>query len=191
MMAHKTRPGAEGMVSVLLLALLALAGCGQPRTYPTPVEALTEFPGYLSAGNRDSFQLLARRELPLGDVLLYTFAGARPDEMCVATTFVREEGDGRWRAQSVARLGCQAGFPESETIILAYTAGGNITGLATIYGLAPGGEAERVRWTDGEATTTDVEDGYVLVSRPETIPPQMIEILDVEGNVIHIEPGPE
>jgi hypothetical protein len=175
----------------ILLALVFAAGCRQPRTYATQVEALTEFPGYLSAGNRDSFQLLARRELPLGDVLLYTFAGARPNEKCVATTFVSEEGDGRWRAQSAARLGCQAGFPESETIILAYTAGGNITGLATVYGLAPGGATVRVRWTDGEATTADIEDGYLLVSRPETIPPQVIEILDVAGNVIHIEPGPE
>ena len=178
----------------LLFALLTvswLAGCSRQRTYGTPVDALTEFPGYLNAENAHSFQLLARRELPRGDVLLYAFRGTRPEAegmTCVATTFVSESEEGRWRAQSSSNMGCRPDFPDPEEFILRHTAGGNITGLATVYGLAPAGEIARVRWADGEVTTAGIDGGHFLLSRPETVQPDQIEILDAGGNVIHTEP---
>ncbi len=178
-------------IILLLLALALLEGCRQQRTYGMPIDALTEFPGYLNAENAHSFQLLARRELPRGDVLLYAFRGTRPEVegmTCVATTFVSENEEGRWRAQSSSNMGCRPDFPDPEEFILRHTAGGNITGLATVYGLTPAGETVRVRWADGEVTMAGIDDGHVLLSRPETVQPDRIEILDADGNVIHSKP---
>lgn len=172
----------------MLLTGMLLLGCRGERTYGSPGEALVEFPGYLNEANRDSLQVLARREHPLGEVLLYAYDGVRPDEeglTCVATTFVSEEDEGRWRAQSSSKLGCSEAYPDPETIALAHTGGGNITGLATVYGLAPLGETVRVVWQDGLETTAQIENGYVLLSRPETVMPHTIEVLDAAGELIH------
>ena len=176
------------VMPILLIFIIRLGGCRRQQTYGSPGEALLEFPGYLSEANRDSLQVLARREHPLGEVLLYTYGGLRPDEeglTCVATTFVAEEDERRWRAQSSSKLGCSEEYPHPETIALVYTAGGNITGLATVYGLAPVGETVRVVWQDGLETTAAIENGYVLLSRPETVMPHTIEVLNATGEVIH------
>jgi len=45
----------------------------------------------------------------------------------------------------------------------------------------------RVQWVDGLETTEAVEDGYVLVSRPETVMPFSVTVLDTAGTVIHEE----
>lgn len=180
----------QATVLIMALTLILIAGCRRQRTHPTPAEALTEFPGYLNERNRDSYQLLAQREHPMGLVLLYAFGGTGPDEegqMCVGTTFVSEQDGGRWRTQSSGRLGCHADFLQPETITLGLTAGGNITGLTTVYGLAPEGATVRVRWSDGQVSSADIDEGYVLLSRPETVQPEQVEILDADGEVIHRE----
>lgn len=178
----------------ILLALVFAAGCRQPRTYPTPVEALTAFPGYLEGEIPASFQLLARRTIPRGEVLLYAFGGTRPDvagKTCVATTFVSKERDG-WRAQWSSSLGCRNDFPQPDEVVLGCTIGGNITDLATVFGMAPGGAQVRVhwpdwRWPDGLVGFGAIEDGYVLLPHGEPVRPELIEILDEEGRVIHTE----
>lgn len=175
---------------VILMVLLVGVGCRGQRTYGSPVEALTAFPGYLNEDGLDSVQVLAEREIPLGVVLLYAFRGGRPDvegQTCVATTFVSEEDEGRWRAQSSGSMGCATDYPEPDGIVLAHTAGGNITGLATVYGMAQGAATVRVHWVDGLKTTEAVEDGCVLVSRPETVMPYSVTVLDAEGAVMHEE----
>lgn len=176
------------LIPMLLFLSVFLGACRRERTYDSASEALGEFPGYLSQENRDSLQVLARRDHPLGEVLLYAYRGLRPGEeglTCVATTFVSEEDEGRWRAQSSSKLGCDDAHPNPQSMSLAYTAGGNITGLATVYGLAPVGQTLHVVWQDGLETTSQIENGYVLLSRPETVQPHTIEVLDGEGQVIH------
>jgi hypothetical protein len=178
----------------ILLALVFAAGCRQPPTFPTPVEALTAFPGYLDGEIPASFQLLAQRTIPEGEVLLYAFGGSRPDvagRTCVATTFVSKERNG-WRAQSSSSLGCRNDFPQPEEVVLGYTIGGNITDLATVFGMAQGGAQVRVHWPDwrspdGLVGVGAVEDGYVLLPHGESVRPELIEILDEEGRVIHTE----
>ena len=178
---------------IILLAVLGLTiGCGPP-TYETAIAALGEFPGYLREANRDTLQVLARRELPAGDVLVYAFEGVQPDEAgltCVATTYVGEEEGGRWRAQSSAKLGCDDAYPQPQGTVLAHTAGGNISGLATVFGMAPGGATLRVEWADGLVTTDEIENGIALATRPETVQAQAIEVLDDMGQVLHRETRP-
>ena len=178
---------------IILLAVLGLTiGCG-PRTYDSATEALGEFPGYLREANRDTLQVLARRELAPGDVLVYAYEGVQPDEAgltCVATTYVSQEANGRWRAQSSGKLGCDDAYPHPQEIVLALAAGGNINGLATVFGMAPGGATLRVEWVDGLVTTDEIENGIALATRPETVQAQAIEVLDDMGQVLHRETRP-
>lgn len=193
MRKFETKRGTASVVFVLL-ALVVAAGCRQQRTHPTPVEALTEFPGYLAGEIPASFELLAQSTIPRGEVLLYAFGGTRPDvagKTCVATTFVSKEPNG-WRAQSSSSLGCRADFPQPEEPVLAYTIGGNIVDLATVFGMAPGGAQVRVHWPDehwpdGLVGLSAVENGYVLLPHSESVKPEFVEILDEAGRVIHTE----
>lgn len=175
---------------VILIVMLVGVACRGERTYGSPVEALTEFPGYVSEERVDSVRVLAQREMPRGVVLLYAYEGTRPDvegETCVATTFVSEERGGRWRAQSSGGMGCATDYPQPDGVSLAHTAGGNITELATVYGMAPGAATVRVQWVDGVETTEAVENGFVLVSRPETVMPFNVTVLDRAGAMMHVE----
>ncbi len=45
----------------------------------------------------------------------------------------------------------------------------------------------RVQWVDGVETTEAVENGFVLVSRPETVMPFNVTVLDRAGAMMHEE----
>ena len=182
----KRIPKLLALLTIGLLMLLALFAYTRLRPYhATPIEALTEFPGQLSPDTLVSATVLRAEEVAGGQVLLYRYpahlAEASPDTHCIATTFVTQVGIRGWRAQSASRLGCDS-FTAKFTP--AFTVGGNITDLTTVYGLAQEGNEVRVEWSDGVISTVPVVDGIFLQSRPETLTVQSAVLLGENGTVL-------
>jgi hypothetical protein len=176
--------------------MLLATGCGWFRPFhPTPLDALTESPGYLINPDHyiaDSVVALQRQEVAGGLVLLYRWQTRQSQSAgtyCVAATFVTPAGKG-WRAQSSGSLGrafssgCQI---PPDTFAAGYTVGANITSLTTAYGLAPRGDAVRIEWSDGQIDVVSPENGSFLLSRPETLAVRRIELLGADGQVLEDE----
>ena len=97
----------------ILGAVLLVAGCARPF-HPTPLDALTEFPGHLV--NRDmyveeSVEVLQEQEVAGGLALLYRWQSPESQTegtYCAGTTFVTPvvtlKGKG-WRARSSGSVG--------------------------------------------------------------------------------------
>lgn len=171
-----------------ILGLLLLAGCRPQPAHETTVEALTVPPGYLPGGVPASFELLARSVHADGEVevLLYAFGEAETGERCVATTLVRKGRSG-WRPQASGPLTCGVFDPDLEKVLLVYAGGESATKLATIFGAAPGGEMVDVHWADDLVQVSQVQDGYVLVTRQDRVRPRLVEIRDADGTTLHTQ----
>lgn len=181
-------------MGLLASIVLAVAGCDWIKPFhPTPLDALTEFPGYLSQADLGSARVLQQIEVAGGIVLLYRhldrqdrFEGAEQ----LSVTFVTPEGKG-WRAQ--ASGGC--GIPSFGGFVACYAVGGNITPLTSAYGLSEEGSRIRIHWADGETHEVGLADnGSFLLSRPATVQVARIELLDETGQVLAIQDmqqGPE
>jgi len=169
-----------------LAALLWLAtACGgwlRPF-HPTPLDALTEFPGYLSRADLGSVQVLQEREVAGGVVMLYrhTDRGGRlGGEGRLSVTFVTPAGGG-WRAQSSGSCGVSA----ADDWVACCAVGENVTDLTSAYGWGRRGSAVHVEWSDGQTDEVSLdESGTFLVSRPQTVPVRRIELLDENGEAI-------
>jgi hypothetical protein len=175
-------------LAILSLSLL-LSGCAWWRPYhPTPLDALTEFPGYMNQDNLAFVELLQEENVAGGLVLLYRYPLYKPDtasnEHCVATTFVTEEQRNRWRSQSASKIGCGENYPYAEGFMATYTVGGNITDLTTAYGFSNYGSQTRISWSDGVIDLVPIQNGTFLKSRPQTLQVRSIELLDVDGEVL-------
>lgn len=168
---------------IILSLALIISGCSFWRPFhPTPLDALTEFPGYLSEANLSLAQVLRQEKIAGGLVLLYRYPLKKEKKSCFATTFVTQEKNGGWRAQSASRIGCNA-TPVNEFMAI-YTVGGNITALTTAYGLSHFGHEVRIEWSDGLVESVPLEDGTFLKSRPATLQVEKIELLNADGEVV-------
>lgn len=113
-----------------------------------------------------SFELLARSVHADGEVevLLYAFGETESGERCVATTLVGKGRSG-WRARRSGPLACGVLLQDPEEPLLIYAGGKGAADLATIFGVAPGGERVDVHWADDLVQVSQIQDGYVLVTR--------------------------
>lgn len=177
------------LTPLVLIIWLVVSACSWERAYhATPLEALTEFPGYLTKENLGSALILQEEAVAGGLVLLYLYpsdeAGPTSSANCLATTFVTQERNGGWRPQSAGRIGCGKEVFAEGGFTATYTVGGNITELTTAYGLSEQGHQVNIEWSDGTATVVPVIDGAFLRSRPETLQVQRMELLDRDGAIL-------
>jgi len=195
------------LLTLILSIVLLVTGCsgwGRPF-HPTPLDALTEFPGKLTHADRyveESVEVLQEQEVAGGLVLLYRWQSPKSQETdtyCLATTFVTPEGKG-WRAQASGfhtirpkelpssweppLFGCEIA---ADTFVAGYTVGGNITSLTTASGLSHRGDAVHIVWSDGQIDVVPLKDGSFLLARPETLEVRRIELLDANGHVLESE----
>lgn len=192
------------LILSIVLFVTSCSGWGRPF-HPTPLDALTEFPGQLTHADRyveESVEVLQEQEVAGGLVLLYRWQSPKSretDTYCLATTFVTPEGKG-WRAQSSGfhairptelpsswappLFGCEI---PADTFVAGYTVGGNITSLTTASGLSHRGDAVRIVWSDGQIDVVPLKAGSFLLARPETLKVQRIELLDANGHVLESE----
>jgi hypothetical protein len=154
----------------------------------TPLDALTEWPGYLANSGLNLVQVLRQEQVAGGIVLLYLYPMPESElgkgMHCVATTFVTSERNGSWRAQSASQLGCAEQYPAVSRFEATYTVGGNITDLTTAYGLSPDGSQVRIEWSDGLLSTATLQNRVFLASRPQTLKVRRIELLGADGSVL-------
>jgi hypothetical protein len=174
-------------VGLLTGIVLSTASCGWIKPFhPTPLDALTEFPGYLSEADLGSVRALQQIEIAGGVVVLYRHLDHRDwfegvEQLSV--TFVTPEGQG-WRAQ--ASGGC--GIPASSGFVACYAVGGNITPLTSAYGLSQEGSQVRIYWADKKTHEVDLADnGSFLLSRPSSVQVRRIELLDENGRILAIK----
>lgn len=192
---------------LILSTVLFVTGCsgwGRPF-HPTPLDALTEFPGKLTHSDRyieESVEVLQEQEVAGGLVLLYRWQSAKSQETdtySLATSFVTPEGKG-WRAQASGfhtirsrelpssweppLFGCEI---LADTFVAGYTVGGNITSLTTASGLSHRGDIVGIIWSDGQIDVMPLKAGSFLLARPETLKVQRIELVDANGRVLESE----
>lgn len=165
----------------LISIMFVISACSP--YHPTPHDALTEFPGYLTKENLASLTVLQQETVADGLVLLYRY---QPDmevgEYCLATTFVTEEKNGSWRAQSASKLEC--GNNLSGRFKAIFTVGGNITELTTAYGLSNDGSHVRIQWSDGIVSVVPLINNVFLKSRPANLQVDRIDLLDADDTVL-------
>lgn len=182
MKMRTNQPETFPFFALSLITLLVMLSACRPY-HATPHDALTEFPGYLSQENIASLTILQQEVVAEGRVMLYRY---QPDPMvseyCVATTFVTQEKRGGWRAQSASRLEC--GDKLSEKFTPAYTVGGNITELTTVYGLSNKGSQVRIHWSDGMVSIAPVANNVFLSARPATLQVNSIALLDENDMIL-------
>jgi hypothetical protein len=183
---------------VLLLssAVFFLLAC--QRNSASAHQALTEWPGYLTASTAANAEILQQVESSGGIVFLYRWwsdGAGLPEPFCLAVTFVTPVWDG-WRAQSAGSIGVAAAaggsgeapactLPANHGFIFAYTVGGNVTRLTMAYGMAVPGESVRITWSDETVSQHQLNTaGSVLAVRPETLQVERAELLDQNGAVI-------
>jgi hypothetical protein len=173
------------LVDIIFLVTIS-TGCAwfQPY-YATPIEALTEFPGYLTETKTALVDVLAQEKVAGGIVLLYKFPAPSHEASgyCIATTFVTQKDGGSWRAQSGSRLGCGVNYLEMGDFVAAYTVGGNVTELTTVYGVGQGHQV-RIEWSDGQESTVFLANGVFLQSRPDTLQVERVELLNEVGEIL-------
>jgi len=184
---------------MILSIVSLLLSCVRPF-HPTPLDALTEFPGYLVNPDmyvEESVVVLQEQEIAGGLVLLYRWQSRearREGTYCIATTFVTPvitlKGKG-WRAQSSGAIGSFPRQPPlfgcdvpSDEFIAGYTVGGNITSLTTVFGLSNRGDAVRIVWSDRQVDVVSLQSGSLLLARPKTLQEERIELLDADGNIL-------
>jgi len=203
MKARRVRQRTGKWRTIFILSVLPLlAGCARPF-HPTPLDALTEFPGHLvnpDAYIEESVEILQEQEVAEGLVLLYRWKSPKSREegtYCVAVTFVTPvttlNGKG-WRAQSSGSVGSFPRQPPlwgcdvpSDEFIAAYTVGGNVTSLTSAYGLSHRGGFVRIVWSDGQVDVVPLQADSFLLPRSETLQVKRIELLDADGNVLASE----
>jgi hypothetical protein len=187
MTAKKQHCQALLYISLIASIMLSASSCGWIKSlHPTPLDALTEFPGYISKADLGSMRLLQQIEVAGGIVILYRhldrqdrFEGVEQ----LFVTFVTPEGAG-WQAQ--ASGGC--GIPASGGFVACYAVGGNVTPLTSAYGLSREGSRARIYWADDETHETGLADnGSFLLSRPASVQVERIEVLDENGQVLAIQ----
>ncbi len=165
-----------------LISIMFVVSACSPYN-PTPYDALTEFPGFLTKENLASVTVLQQEAVADGLVLLYRY---QPDldvgEYCLATTFVTQEKNGGWRAQSASGLGC--GNNLSGRFLATFTVGGNITELTTAYGLSKDGSQVRIQWSDGTVSVVPLINNVFLKSRPAILQVDRIDLLDADDTVL-------
>lgn len=101
------------LTTTLGIGLLVIS-CSFAKTYPTPRDALAEFPGHLTNSEiylEGSVRFLQEQEVAGGRVLLYSWKSPKSQTegtQCIAATFVAPvvtlRGKG-WRAQSSGTIG--------------------------------------------------------------------------------------
>ncbi len=180
------------ILPAFLAISLALSACSRRPYHPTPLDALTELPGYLISTDyydRNSVQVLQQKAIAGGLVILYrwqTYESIKTNTYCLAVTFVTPEGDG-WRAQSSGFAGSEnhrCTISRSDGFVAEYTIGGNITDLTTVFGLSDRGDNVRVEWSDGAVSIVPIQNGTFLESRPEILQVRRIQLLDAQGDVL-------
>lgn len=174
---------------LMLIIGFTVSACSWGRTYhATPLEALAEFPGYLTKESLGSASILQDETVAGGLVLLYLYpsdeAGLTPSANCLATTFVTQERNGGWRSQSAGRMACDEEIFAEDIFTAAYTVGGNVTELTTVYGMSTQGEQVRIEWSDGTISIIPVVNGTFLSSRPETLQVQQVSLLNSAGALL-------
>jgi hypothetical protein len=184
-------------MSIVLAGLLVSACTGRPY-HSTPLDALTEFPGALTAvknSNIRSTEILLQQQVAGGLNVLYrwqTPASQQRQTYCVAVTFVTPEGSG-WRAQSTGTFVNSAGqmsnatceYTKNHDFIAGYYPGGNIRPLTTAFGLSNQGDKVRIEWSDGKISVVPVQNGSFLDSRAEIVQVHRITLLDASGNTLN------
>jgi hypothetical protein len=171
------------LLVVLTITSLSVA-CGRQETFhATPLVALTEFPGYVNAQTVESVVVLQEEMVAGGLVLLYQFSDSaqpagRTARHCLATTFVTQERNGGWRAQSASKLGC--GRLNEQGFSAMFTVGGNVTDLTTAYGWSQEGDRVRIEWSDGRVDLVPIVNNTFLLSRPETLQVNRFDLLPRE-----------
>jgi len=176
-----------GRMALLVGIVLAVSGCDWIKPFhSTPLDALTEFPGYLTQADLGSARVLQQIEVAGGVVILYRhldrqdrFEGAEQ----LSVTFVTPEGGG-WRAQASGACG----VPSAGGFVACYAVGGNITPLTSAYGQSEEGSRVRIYWADEETHEVGLADnGSFLLSRPATVQVARIELLDETGQALAIQ----
>jgi hypothetical protein len=158
----------KGHILWVLIVTLSGIGCGwwQPF-HATPLDALTEFPGHWPT-DRAFASVLQQQRVAEGVVMLYKhpdYSTERMSDHCLSVTFVTPEDRG-WRAQS---SGSMCGLSDTIDFGVAYTSGGNVTALTSVYGFSQRGHTVRMTWSNGQVDTTPVRDGSFLLASPETL----------------------
>lgn len=180
------------LLFTFLSTSLILSACSGRSYHATPLDALTEFPGYLVSTDyydKDSVRVLQQKTVAGGLVILYrwqTHESVKTKTYCLAATFVTPAGNG-WRAQSSGFIGSEnhrCSISDSDGFVAEYTVGGNITDLTTVFGLSNRGSAVRIQWSDGTVSTTTLENGTFLEARPQTLQVRRIQLLDANGNIL-------
>lgn len=222
MKKHKTLTAVFILLGTVLMLLLASAAAAlalsERNLYnPSPLDALTEWPGWLSADDHGADKIWHQQSVAGGIVYLYyhplhTAQGA--DATCVSTTFVAPVKWHGWRAQSGSRLGCwmpdsaEAAFTPNQIFsgaavaeyhpgwftqqpsngfISSFTVGGNITPLTVAYGLAASGQYVLIEWADGEVSRALVTNGTFLHARPVTTMVTRMSLIDSAGRTLAVD----
>jgi len=163
-------------VIIFVLSLL-ISGCD--RDHPTPIEALTEFPGLVEGMDLQDLEVYQQFDISGGTVILYSVPDEDSGERTLAGTFVTPEDNG-WRAQSSG----WTGYSESDAFVVSGIAGGNVTDLTTVFGLSNKGKSVRIEWSDGQIDLVPVVDGSFVFSRPETVTFKQVELIGENGAVL-------
>jgi hypothetical protein len=137
----------------------------------------------------ESAELLQMESVAGGELLLYRYQALGEPEagaFCLATTFVTQERNGGWRAQSASRIGCFNEPLDAGTFEAMYTVGGNVTALTTVYGLSDHGVQVSIEWSDGLVEIAPLDNGAFLKSRPLTLQAYRVLLQDEDHNVLTI-----
>ncbi len=176
------------LILLMLTIWLVVRACSWGGAYhATPLEALTEFPGYLTKESLGSASILQEEVVADGLVLLYLYpsdgVGPMSSVNCLATTFVIQERNGSWRPQSAGRACAEEIFTE-DIFTAFYTVGGNVTELTTAYGRSTQGEQVHIEWSDGMISVIPVVNDTFLNSRPEILQVRQVSLLNSDGMLL-------
>lgn len=174
---------------VVLCLTISIVGCSTSPYAATESFALKEWPGGLSDEHFDSYQLLLEQEISEGKVLFYAHGSnqAPTNSLCATVTFLTPTYRG-WTAQASGNpLGCRADYPNPKEFLAAYTIGGNVTPISSVFGFVHHGETLQIVWSDDVVSKTPVQNGYFLFARPVNLSPKRVELLDANGNILEVK----
>ena len=191
------------MCFAALLWLATACGGWLRPFHPTPLDALTEFAGYLTDADgyvETSVEVPQQRQVANGQILLYRWQAPlskETDTCCAAVTFVAPihtlRGKG-WGAQSSILLGGRrtGNTVECNLPANAFVAGrmvvDNRPNVTVACGFASG-DRVRIDWSDGQSDTVSIDSDSFLLARSGRVQVRRFELLNSVGDVLEVIEG--
>lgn len=188
----------------MMAGLLLITGCVRPF-HPTPLDALTEFPGQLEDREEyveESVEVLQEREVAGGMVLLYRWQSPQSQNAgtyCMADTFVRpcltlrgrgwQPGTSMLLHQKNEVSGEEKCSIPADAFVVGYIVrdDNQTSRFTTVSGFSQHGVSVSIVWSDGQEDSAPLENSSFLIIRSGEHELRRIELLDADGSVIATE----